>query len=216
MGGVAIVFGSSRFIKKTLLDYCFTHFDEEQIWLVDSLQIFDPYYLSSVNVSRTRGMLYAIRVSRPFTFYQLHDKIAGFSRMPIDWRSTIIISGMDCFGDDASRDEERTAITDHMLRVLLRVHEETRCTMLIGCKTPAMRDQLITIFNASTASSSEQELEQKRRVPAFGMFTKTFKSERAEQVRTLNVFVWEEQSFQFGTKLKPSLTSFASTSSACA
>lgn len=147
--GVAIVSGNAHHIKKTLLDYCLSHFDEEHIWLADSLQIFDPYYLSSVNVSRTRSMLHSIRVSRPFTLYQLHDKIYSLTRVPLDMRSTIIISGMDCFLDDARTEEERTVMIKRMIGVLKRLRQEKGAALIIGCRTTVMRQHLCTLFNSA-------------------------------------------------------------------
>lgn len=147
--GVAIVSGSARFIKKTLLDYCFSHFDEEHIWLVDSLQIFDPYYLSSMNVSRTRCMLHSIRVSRPFTLYQLHDKIHSLPRVPLDMRSTVIISGMDCFSGEAQTAGERNAMLGRMVSALKQLRQEKGAALIIGCRTTIMRQHLNLSFGGA-------------------------------------------------------------------
>ncbi|MFC1769183.1 hypothetical protein ACFLZX_05455 [Nanoarchaeota archaeon] len=127
-----IVRGSWSSIKNSVLDYCFTHFSDEDIWLVDTLQVFDPYYLSRLDSARTRRMLHAIKVCRPFTFYQLRDKLFSFIKLPLSERSTIIISSMDCFNDDVENEEEREVVANMMMRLLKLLQNKSGCRLIIG------------------------------------------------------------------------------------
>jgi hypothetical protein len=123
--------GSRKDIKRTILDYCLDHFETEQIWIIDSLQVFDPYYLSRINAPRARLMLDSIRISRPFTFYQLKEKIYSLTKVPLNDRSTIIISSINCFDEDGDP-KELGILKDAMNAALQRLSDITHCKMFFG------------------------------------------------------------------------------------
>ncbi len=112
--------------------YCFDHFESERIWLIDSLQVFDPYALSRVNVSRARAMLDSLMVSRPFTLYQLKDKVFTLTKIKLDANSTIIISGIDCFENDGLGEAEKKAHYGSIMQVLNGILIKTGCRLIIG------------------------------------------------------------------------------------
>ena len=123
--------------KKAILDYCLSNFDSEKIWLVDSLQVFDPYYLSRIDIARARAMLRTVKISRPFTFYQLREKVFGFMKIPLDEKSTIIISSMDCFNSDGDT-FEISILTKVLFRVLQRLQSLTGCKVIVCLQDKSM------------------------------------------------------------------------------
>jgi hypothetical protein len=144
------IIGSRGQIKASALDYCFNCFEEEDIWLVDSHQIFDPYTLSRKDPARTRQMLFRIRVCRPFTFYQLKDKIFSFTKITLNKDSTIIISSIDCFADDIDDADERLAILRSALAALRRVQEKAGCRIIMGLRSKDTLDRLLECWGHVT------------------------------------------------------------------
>ena len=105
-------------IREKILSYCLHHFLREQIWLVDSFQIFDPYSLSRKNLAKTRRLLAKIQIARPFTLYQLRDKLFTFTKLPIGKNSTIIISSIDCLQTDLINSKESEMIRVQIFDIL--------------------------------------------------------------------------------------------------
>ncbi len=103
------------------------HFAEEELWLVDSLQIFDPYWLSRQDTSRARAVLRSIRVSRPFTIYQLRDKLFSLTKLHLNEKSTVVISAINCFNDEVHMPEQGAII-----RAMEGVLGRLPCKLLIG------------------------------------------------------------------------------------
>jgi len=103
------------------------HFDEEELWLIDSLQIFDPYWLSRRNTARARAVLRSIQVSRPFTIYQLRDKLFSLTKLRLSEKSTVIISALNCFNDEVDMPEQGAII-----RAMDGVLGRLPCKLLIG------------------------------------------------------------------------------------
>ncbi len=131
MSGIKLVRGSFSEIKKAFMMYCLEHFEHEEIWLLDSMQVFDPYMVSRIDVAAARRMLSSIKVSRPFTIYQLKEKVFSLSKMSLHERSTIIVSGIDCFEDEL-KPAEKDAHVNAIRKALCRIQESTRCKLLIG------------------------------------------------------------------------------------
>lgn len=132
MGRVIFVRGGFAEVKAKLMTYCLDRFDKEELWLMDSLQVFDPYTASRVDVGRARLMLCRIRVSRPFTLHQLKDKVFSLTRVRLSSKSTIIISGIDCF-EDGLDDDEKAAHNASIAGVLKRLVVLYGCRLIIGC-----------------------------------------------------------------------------------
>lgn len=131
---IAIVSGSRAYTKTAILDHCFKNFEQTQIWLIDSRQVFDPYYLSRRDKARARRLLQSLEISRPFTFYQLRDRILGLRSLPIKEQTTIIISSIDTFDDDIENEEEKSILLRSMIREIGHIHDERGCDMIIGAK----------------------------------------------------------------------------------
>lgn len=141
---IVCITGSRRELKHALLDYCMVHFEEEQLWLVDSLQVFDPYYLAGINTERARNLLFALKISRPFTFYQLREKLYSFTKIPLSVSSTIIISAMDCFDDDLINREEYRLLFLDLLQLLKRIHQKFSCKIIIA----AQKEETVTLLKS--------------------------------------------------------------------
>ena len=129
---INVVSGTRSQIKETLLDYCLMNYRKKDIWLIDTMQIFDPYYLSRKDPANARGMLHRIRVSRPFTFYQLRDKLFTLTKIRLDKDSVVIISGFDCFNDEVPDANEKNALIDRMLDLLAGFAEYKGCRVILG------------------------------------------------------------------------------------
>ena len=164
------IIGARSHIKSTALNYCFNFFDKEAIWLVDSLQIFDPYSLSRVNTERTRQMLFSIRVSRPFTFYQLKDKIFSFRKIKLTRDSTIIISSIDCFNDDIDNSAEKSSLFAAMLRLLTWIQDEKGCKIIIGLKDKETLSKLLDCWGYVTIWEEQFCLQDTRSRPSLMSF----------------------------------------------
>ncbi len=120
-----LVIGGRQFLKSVLWDYCITHFETEKLWIIDSLPLFDPYSVSRVNVAVARQLLLKIRIARPFTFYQLKDKV--FSLIDLQ-DSTVIVSCMDAY--EVKNVNENKAIFKMMNQVL----QNLNCKVILGFK----------------------------------------------------------------------------------
>ncbi len=147
-GSITVVYGHRRFVRRRLMSYCFERFESERIWLIDSAQVFDPYSLSRIDAARTRCMLCSIHVSRPFTLYQLRDRVSSIALVGLDSRSTLMISGIDSFQDDVSDKEECLTIMDRMTNTLGRVHDATGCGMVIGVNDHAVTTMMVDRLRA--------------------------------------------------------------------
>ena len=123
--------GSRSTLKKKILDYCITHFEDEDIWLIDSLQLFDPYRLSRTNIEKTRHLLHSLHIARPFTFYQLRDKIFSLTKLSLEESSTVIVSSMNCFDEEVNTDR-RDILHETLYHVLEDIQERSHCTILAG------------------------------------------------------------------------------------
>ena len=127
-----IIRGNRSTIKRQILDYCLEHFEEESIWLIDSLQIFDPYYLSRKDTEMTRQMLDNIRICRPFTLFQLRDKIFTLTKITLNQNSTIIISAINCFQSDTRNKDEIKAVKHSILETLKQIKQQYLCKIILG------------------------------------------------------------------------------------
>lgn len=117
-----------------MLEYALEHFEQEELWLVDSLQIFDPFYLSRHNPFRARRLLHAMKIARPFTIYQLKDKLFTLTKIKLHEKSTILVSGIDKFDEDISNKRELEAIHATMKQVLEGLIEKYRCKIFVGVR----------------------------------------------------------------------------------
>ena len=126
--------GERTTIQSEILLYCFKYFKDRDIWLIDSLQILDPYATSRRHTTETRAMLQSIRIARPFTFHQLRDKIYTLTKLPINKHSTIIISSMDIFNDDSLNEQEMKITMKRLLNLLNLIQKNTNCQIITGWK----------------------------------------------------------------------------------
>ena len=124
--------GGRSYRKQKLWGYCFEHFNKEELWLLDSLPVFDPFWLARQDTARTRQLLKSIRISRPFTFYQLRDKLYSLTRLPLTHKSTVIVSGMDAFDEELQDERELRAIQLAMGRLLVNLP----CKCILGIRKP--------------------------------------------------------------------------------
>ncbi len=138
---INVCIGTRSEIKRIFLDYARMRAEEERIWLIDSLQIFDPYYLSRRDVSHARVVLHHLMVSRPFTLYQLRDKVFGLNKLGLKEGSTVLISSLDRFDDEARDDFELESVRDAMLRSARHM----RCDFIVGVQKKATADSLLAI-----------------------------------------------------------------------
>ena len=129
-----VVLGGFPHSKKIILEYCISNFEKNQIWLIDSLQVFDPYSLSRIDTQKTRELLQSMKISRPFTFYQLKDKIFSLTKMDLGKNPSIIISSLDCFNDEVEDPEKKRIVGSVLLKVLKRIQQARGCDLIIGVK----------------------------------------------------------------------------------
>ncbi|MBD3204271.1 hypothetical protein GF327_08305 [Candidatus Woesearchaeota archaeon] len=134
MAKIVILLGGRIYIKKIILEYSFLNFYEKEIWLIDSLQIFDPFYLSRENTSRTREFLQELRISRPFTFYQLKDRIFTLTKIYLKPEAAVIISSFDCFNKNIMDKNEKESLIELMLDTIKKITLQKRCRFMIGLK----------------------------------------------------------------------------------
>jgi hypothetical protein len=132
MGRTVLCIGSRGYIRQALLSYCYTHFEAEQLWLVDSLQILEPFAFSRQDVAKTRLMLCRLKVARTFTLFQLRDKLFTFKKLPLCMDSTIIVSGLDAHSYDRVQRAEQEAVIGSIVGLLLRLQANTGCKLVIG------------------------------------------------------------------------------------
>jgi len=125
-----IINGTRRELKKKILDYCLDNYDKEQIWLIDTLQVFDPYYFQETE--KARLMLDNIKICRPFTLHQLRDKLFGFKKIPLNKNSTLIISSTNCFNEDVKSKQEITAIKNIIRELLKYIKTTYQCNIIVG------------------------------------------------------------------------------------
>ena len=119
--------GGRAELKGAILGYCLEHFHEEELWLVDSLQIFDPYWLSRRGTARAREMLRSLHVARPFTIHQLRDKLFTLPKLCLSPHSTVIISAINCFNGEV-KGPEREA----MLQAMDGILRQLPCKLIVG------------------------------------------------------------------------------------
>jgi hypothetical protein len=118
-------------LKEFFLNYCLDNFENEDIWLIDSLQVFDPYYLSKRNLERTREMLARIKISRPFTIYQLKDKLFGLSKFNLSKKATLLITSLNCFDEDIPYKKEALAIKG----IISNLIKNLDCKVVLGVQS---------------------------------------------------------------------------------
>ena len=126
---------SRKATKWFILDWCMEQFQKKDIWLIDSLQIFDPYYLARKDKDKARQLLNTIRIARPFTIYQLRDKVFSLTRIHLAG-AAIIISSIDCFKEEV-RKKEWESIEKKMVKILEGL-EEGGSDIIIGHGGKAM------------------------------------------------------------------------------
>ncbi len=112
MGGIRHQAGSRQDIRLFVMDLLMKQFDLRQIWLLDSLQVFDPYLISRKDTARARQMMRSVLISRPFTVYQLRDKLFTLQKMSLGHDPLLIISSIDCFDHNIREEKEKKAIKD--------------------------------------------------------------------------------------------------------
>ena len=126
-----------------LLNYCLTHVEDKKIWFVDALQVFDPYYLSRRNIPRTRQLLHKLNIARPFTFYQLRDKLYSFTKIKLNKKSVMMVSGFDSFDDSIAN--EKQVVLKRMLTLLARL--AVQCVLIISITDPTLLENIMQYFN---------------------------------------------------------------------
>ena len=112
---VVLFVGNRVHLKEKMLLYCLNNFDKEKLWLVDTLQIFDPYWCSRKNERLARQMLASIKIARPFTLHQFKSKMFSLTKMNLTKESTVLISSWNCFEGLA---EEKKAIDEALQRLM--------------------------------------------------------------------------------------------------
>jgi hypothetical protein len=130
VGELLLCVGGRGFLRERLWGYCFEHFEESRLWIVDSLPIFDPYWASRRDVARTRELLASIRIARPFTIHQLLAKLYSLTKLPLA-DATVVVSCMDCFDEEVKNMHNRRTIQLRMAGVLRGLP----CKCIIGFKS---------------------------------------------------------------------------------
>jgi hypothetical protein len=124
-------------VKPLVLTYCFEQFENYQIWIVDSLQVFDPYAVSRVSTAKARLMLKEIKIARPFTFYQMKEKIFTLTKLSLDKNSVVIITGLDAFEQEIPEDEFNAHLR-HIASVIRKLLRQD-VNVIIGIKDSSLR-----------------------------------------------------------------------------
>ena len=127
-----IIHGNRKELKIKILEYCMQNFEQEEIWLIDTLQIFDPYHLSKINTKKARELLTKIKVTRPFTIYQLRDKLFSFKKIRLHKNSTVIISCSNCFNKEIQIKEELVALKRLITSLVNGIEHKYECRFIIG------------------------------------------------------------------------------------
>jgi len=107
------------------------------------LQVFDPHRLSRLGAAKARLLLEQVRIARPFTLFQLRDKLFSLTKMRLNPRSTVIVSGLDCF-DSTCNTDEQNAVMNTLVTVLMKLQQRSGCRLVIG-----MRSCLLSSFRGA-------------------------------------------------------------------